>query len=97
MRQQVAGIVLNVRPNVRRIEFDRLKAILTNCVRHGPDEQNRDGHADFRAYLAGQIAFLGMINPCGGRGCGACMKGSAGRGACGGIVPMRGGWPGPRT
>ncbi len=63
VRQQVAGIVLNVRPNVPRAEFDRLKATLTNCLRHGPRTQNRDGHADFRAYLAGRIAYLAMINP----------------------------------
>src|SRR6266446_5572440 len=32
VRQQVAGIVLNVRPNVCRKEYDRLKAILFNCI-----------------------------------------------------------------
>ncbi len=53
VRQQVAGIVLNSRPNVPRADFDRLNAILTNCVRHGPNGQNRDGHDDFRAHLAG--------------------------------------------
>jgi hypothetical protein len=63
VRQQVAGIVLNSRPNVPREEFDRLKAILTNCARHGPAAQNRDGRADFRAYLAGRIAYIAMIHP----------------------------------
>jgi hypothetical protein len=67
VRQQVAGIVLNARPNVPRAAFDRLKAILTNCARHGPTGQNRDGRADFRSHLAGRIAYLAMIHPLRGR------------------------------
>jgi RNA-directed DNA polymerase len=67
VRQQVAGIVLNVRPNLPRDEFDRLKATLTNCVRHGPRGQNRDAHADFRAYLAGRIGYVAMIHAARGR------------------------------
>ncbi len=35
LRQQVAGVFLNGRPNVGRAERKRLEAILTNCVRHG--------------------------------------------------------------
>ena len=35
-RQRVTGVVVNEKPNVTRGEFDRLKAILTNCVRSGP-------------------------------------------------------------
>jgi hypothetical protein len=67
VRQQVAGVVLNVRPNVRRADYDRLKAVLTNCARHGPRAQNRDGRADFRSFLAGRIAYVAMINPLRGR------------------------------
>ncbi|HWG45048.1 MAG TPA: reverse transcriptase family protein [Gemmataceae bacterium] len=62
VRQQVAGVVLNVRPNVRRVEYDRLKAILTNCARHGPHSQNREGHANFRAHLAGRIGYVAMLH-----------------------------------
>jgi hypothetical protein len=61
--QQVAGIVLNARPNVRRTEFDRLKAILTNCVRQGPQDQNRDNHPNFRAHLEGRIAHVAHLHP----------------------------------
>jgi hypothetical protein len=67
VRQQVAGIVLNARPNLPRDEFDRLKATLTNCVRHGPHGQNRAAHADFRAYLAGRIGYVAMIHAARGR------------------------------
>ena len=48
-RQTVTGLLVNVRPNVPRSEFDQLKAILTNCVRHGPAGQNRENVPDFRA------------------------------------------------
>lgn len=49
-----------------RADFDRLKATLTNCVRHGPENQNREGHDSFRMHLLGHVAFVGMVNP--GRG-----------------------------
>ncbi len=62
-RQMVAGIVVNQGTNVARRDFDRLKAILTNCIRHGAASQNRAGHADFRAHLAGRIAHMRSINP----------------------------------
>jgi len=66
-RQHLAGLVANQRLNVRRVEFDRLKATLTNCVRLGPQNQNRQGHADFRAHLSGRVAFVEMIHPDKGR------------------------------
>jgi hypothetical protein len=62
MRQHLAGVVVNRHPNIRRDDFDRLKATLTNCVRHGPAGANREGHADFRAHLAGRIAFVSSIH-----------------------------------
>ncbi|MGK8206484.1 reverse transcriptase family protein [Burkholderia cenocepacia] len=61
-RQQLAGVVVNRHPNLARDEFDRLKAILTNCVRHGPASQNRGAHADFRAHLAGRVAHAAALN-----------------------------------
>lgn len=63
VRQKIAGVVVNERVNVPREDFDRLKAILTNCARLGPASQNRDGHADFRAHLLGRISFVAMVNP----------------------------------
>lgn len=62
-RQLLTGLVVNDKPNVRRDEFDRLKAILTNCRRHGPASQNRRGVDDFRAHLAGRIAYVASLNP----------------------------------
>lgn len=63
VRQELAGVVVNVRPTIRRREFDRLKAILTNCIRHGPASQNRDGHPDLRAHLRGKVAWVEGIDP----------------------------------
>lgn len=62
-RQVLTGIVVNERPNVRREDFDRLKAVLTNCARLGPMLQNRDGVADFRSHLAGRIAHVASLHP----------------------------------
>jgi RNA-directed DNA polymerase len=66
-RQHLAGVVVNRHPNVRRDEYDRLKAILTNCLRHGAAGQNRDGHPDIRAHLLGRIAHVSAIHPARGR------------------------------
>jgi RNA-directed DNA polymerase len=62
-RQVLTGVVVNERPNVRRDEFDRLKAILTNCATRGPLSQNRDLHPDFRAHLLGRIGYVTTLNP----------------------------------
>jgi len=61
-RQLLTGIVVNEKANVRRPEFDRLKATLTNCLRHGPASQNRENKGDFRAHLAGRIAYVASLN-----------------------------------
>jgi hypothetical protein len=63
VRQQLAGVVVNERTNVKRADYDRLKAILWNCARGGPASQNREGRGDFRAHLLGRIAYVGLLNP----------------------------------
>ncbi|MES2901000.1 MAG: reverse transcriptase family protein [Pseudomonadota bacterium] len=62
-RQEVTGVVVNAHANLPRAQFDALKAILTNCVRHGPQTQNREGRDDFRAWLTGRVAYAAMVNP----------------------------------
>jgi hypothetical protein len=61
--QKLTGLLVNRHPNLPRAEYDRLKAILTNCRRHGPTSQNRDHHPDFRAHLQGRLAWLRQVNP----------------------------------
>lgn len=63
VRQHAAGLVLNEKPNIDRRDFDHLKAILTNCARHGPASQNRESHPDFAAHLLGKIAWVGFVHP----------------------------------
>lgn len=61
-RQRVTGVVVNEKPNVSRDQYDRLKAILTNCIRHGPLTQNRDSHPAFAAHLRGRICHVTFLN-----------------------------------
>ena len=63
VRQRLAGVVVNEHVNVVRTDYDRLKATLTNCIRHGVEGQNRTKCEDFRAHLLGRIAFVAMLNP----------------------------------
>jgi len=62
-RQSACGVVVNTRTNLPRDEFDRLKAVLHNCVRLGPASQNREGRADWRAHLQGRIGWAARLNP----------------------------------
>ena len=67
VRQRLAGLVVNRQVNVSRAEVDRLKAILTNCVRQGPTSQNRENRPHFREHLAGRVGFVEMVNAVKGR------------------------------
>jgi RNA-directed DNA polymerase len=67
VRQHLAGLVTNQHLNVRRPDFDLLKAILTNCVRHRPETQNRESHPHFRQHLEGRISFVQSVHPEKGR------------------------------
>ncbi|MEV7231848.1 reverse transcriptase family protein [Polymorphospora sp. NPDC051019] len=62
-RQVLAGLVVNARPAVPRDEYDRLRALLHNAARTGLAAQNRDGHPDFEAHLAGRIGWVGRDRP----------------------------------
>jgi hypothetical protein len=62
-QQRVTGLVVNERPAIDRRGYDRLRALFHNCVRLGPASQNREGHADFRAHLAGVVAWVRHVQP----------------------------------
>jgi retron-type reverse transcriptase len=62
-RQTVTGVVVNSHCNVARRDFDRLKAILTNCIRQGPRSQNRVSHPEFQAHLRGRVAHVMQVSP----------------------------------
>ena len=61
-RQKAGGVVLNRKLNFDRRDFDRLKAILTNCVRDGLESQNREQHPHFREHLMGRIQWVELLN-----------------------------------
>ena len=61
-RQTAVGMVLNERLNLVRKDYDSLKATLFNCVKHGPDSQNREGNAEFREHLNGRVMWVEAIN-----------------------------------
>jgi RNA-directed DNA polymerase len=62
VQQRLTGLVVNTRVNCPRRDVDTLRAILTNCVRHGPATQNRDGRPDFKAHLRGRIGWVRSVN-----------------------------------
>lgn len=61
-RMSVTGVVVNQHANVSREEFDRLKAILHNCIKHGPQSQNREQCDNFSLHLRGRIAHVKQLN-----------------------------------
>ena len=61
-RQEVTGVVVNRKANLRRDVYDELKATLHNCVRRGPGPENRAGVANFRAHLAAIFARMNIPN-----------------------------------
>ena len=63
MRQRLTGLVVNQRLAIARSDLEALRAILHNCVRFGPDSQNRAGLPDFRAHLQGRVSWVTSIDP----------------------------------
>lgn len=61
-RQHLGGLVVNSHPNLARPASNTLKAVLTNCVRHGPASQNRERLVDFQAHLPGTVTQAVMVN-----------------------------------
>jgi retron-type reverse transcriptase len=61
--QTVTGVVVNDKPSISREELRRLRAILHRAKSEGLEAQNREGRPNFRAWLAGKIAFVSMVRP----------------------------------
>ncbi len=62
-RQVVTGLVVNQRPNVSRVDYDRLKAVLHRLTIDGPDAESRQGSVDLQSHLRGRIAWVTALNP----------------------------------
>lgn len=63
-RQVVTGIVVNRHLNVRRADFDRLKAVIHACGKPG---NTRLSDPAFRLSLIGQVDWVTQVNPARGR------------------------------
>lgn len=61
-RQRVGGVVVNEKPNVAREDFDNIKAVLHNCLKHGPETQTELPLPAFHAKLLGHIAQISSIS-----------------------------------
>ena len=62
-RQRLTGVVINEHLNVPRADYDRIKAVLHDAARQGPDAANRDSREDFRAHLLGKVSWVESVNP----------------------------------
>ena len=62
-RQSVTGLVVNDRVGVDRRTRRRLRAILHRAKTEGLQAQNRHGHPNFAAHVAGLIAMVGASQP----------------------------------
>jgi RNA-directed DNA polymerase len=65
-QQEVSGLILNERVNIPREDYDTLRATLFNCIRNGPEQENRRQHPHFRDHLLGRIGWIEFVSP--GRG-----------------------------
>ena len=55
-------MVVNAKPNLPRVEFDRLKAQLHRCATLGPATQNRDSITHWEQHLRGRVAWAAQLN-----------------------------------
>lgn len=62
-RQVLGGLVVNETPRVARAEVDTLRAVLHNCIHHGPSTQNREGRPNFEGYLRGRVSWVAQHDP----------------------------------
>lgn len=77
-RQDVTGIVVNVKPGVPRDELKRLRAILHQAKKTGLEAQNREKVPDYRRVLEGKIAYVMMVDRAKGQKLKAALDGITG-------------------
>lgn len=61
--QTVCGVVVNERTNLRRTDFDRLRAILHRCATQGPMTQTDWPLTAWRDHLHGRVTWAEQLNP----------------------------------
>jgi hypothetical protein len=70
----LGSLVVNERPRVRRSEVDTLRAVLHNCVRHGPSTQDREERPTSAATSPVGSAGWPSTTRRGARGCGPSLE-----------------------
>lgn len=61
--QELTGVVVNKKNSPGRSKYREIRAILHNCLRCGPEGQNRSAHPNFKLHLRGRIAQFEYLNP----------------------------------
>ncbi|NVM38035.1 MAG: TIR domain-containing protein [Candidatus Lokiarchaeota archaeon] len=61
--QIVTGITVNDKISFDRKKLRKIRAIIHNCKKIGPEKANKNKHPFFREYLYGYVAFLKPIKP----------------------------------
>ena len=61
--QKVTGLVVNQRVNIPRPYYRRIRAMIHNCLRFGPNSQTAQELSAFKAQLYGHAHYVNSINP----------------------------------
>ncbi len=62
-KQEIAGIVVNKKLSLGKEAYRELRAIVHNCLKYGPESQNKQNSPTFRRHLRGRIAHFQQVNP----------------------------------
>ncbi|MBC8233971.1 reverse transcriptase-like protein [bacterium] len=62
-RKVVTGLIVNTKVNVPKEKVRKVCAIIHNCIKYGPDSQNREGKPNFKDSLRGHVEYIRSINP----------------------------------
>jgi retron-type reverse transcriptase len=65
-QQKVLGVVVNEKPNLPRLEFNRLRCLIHNCFMHGFESQyaraGQSSASGLKSHIRGKLSFLKQID-----------------------------------
>ncbi|PTM58809.1 reverse transcriptase family protein [Desmospora activa] len=62
-RQNITGIVVNQKPNIRRKDLRAFRALLYSVEKNGLEQENRHNHPHFWDYIKGYASYIRMVRP----------------------------------
>ncbi|HEY5123429.1 MAG TPA: retron St85 family RNA-directed DNA polymerase [Ignavibacteria bacterium] len=62
-RQKVTGLVVNDKISIGRIKKKKLRAIVHNILKNGPEIENRNDEPFFKEKIFGELGFAKMVDP----------------------------------